>query len=405
MMNMKDHDHMNDPKLPFESRKSAQSHSKLSSKVDPKEIHQQRSHNENSPQKYENRYIEEDILDGLSGAFSRGVAGVKATFDRMIDHSKAFLAAMGVQIATFFVPSKIDLTMGFTFLTTYLGFIMLFPSRPNRFALGVGIIAGLLMILSGLWPLAAIIAGLVAAISGIRDSNIPNKAFWFTIPFSLLLIIGSVAWNDQSIWGIIPTFTLAGLSATTLFGLFAPKNIRRKFSYFFMAESEKLTYQEEEKEIQEALKALEEANLLKAQKAQKYALFGRHIELLEKIEVQVTKLPDDLADQVVEIGISSVNIIKSMENDPRDVLIGGRFLNRYLPIIHENLTKYITVAQYAPVETKEELHKDISKSVNTLQQAFEQLAFELVENDLHDLKIDMNVIDTLVRSQGFEVKK
>ena len=43
--------------------------------------------------------------------------------------------------------------------------------------------------------------------------------------------------------------------------------------------------------------------------------------------------------------------------------------------------------------------------MNTLQQAFEQLAFELVENDLHDLKIDMNVIDTLVRSQGFEVKK
>ncbi|MHC5224832.1 5-bromo-4-chloroindolyl phosphate hydrolysis family protein [Ignatzschineria sp. LJL83] len=396
---MKDHDYTNDPKLPFESRTPAQSHSKFSSK----EIHQQRAHN--APKKQENRYIEEDIFDGLSGAFSRGVAGVKATFDRMIDHSKAFLAAMGVQIATFFVPSKIDLTMGFTFLTTYLGFIMLFPSRPNRFALGVGIIAGLLMILSGLWPLAAIIAGLVAAISGIRDSNIPNKAFWFTIPFSLLLIIGSVAWNDQSIWGIIPTFTLAGLSVTTLFGLFAPKNIRRKFSYFFMSESEKLAYQEEEKEIQAALKALEEANLLKAQKAQKYALFGRHIELLEKIEVQVTKLPDDLADQVVEIGISSVNIIKSMESDPRDVLIGGRFLNRYLPIIHENLTKYITVAQYAPVETKEELHKDILKSVNTLQQAFEQLAFELVENDLHDLKIDMNVIDTLVRSQGFEVKK
>lgn len=398
---MKDHDHTNDPKLPFESRKSTQSHSKLSSK----EIHQQRSHQDNLPQKYKNRYIEEDIFDGLSGAFSRGVAGVKATFDRMIDHSKAVLAAMGVQIATFFVPSKIDLTMGFTFLTTYLGFIMLFPSRPNRFALGVGVIAGLLMILSGLWPLAAIIAGLAAAISGIRDSNIPNKAFWFTIPFSLLLIVASVAWNDQSIWGIIPTPTLAGLSATTLFGLFAPKNIRRKFSYFFMSESEKLTYQEEEKEIQAALKASEEANLLKAQKAQKYALFGRHIELLEKIEVQVTKLPDDLADQVVEIGISSVNIIKAMESDPRDVLIGGRFLNRYLPIIHENLTKYITVAQYAPLETKEELHKDISKSVNTLQQAFEQLAFELVENDLHDLKIDMNVIDTLVRSQGFEIKK
>ena len=402
-----------EPKLPFESQAERQSSSHhenvLSSSQtmdnaaqDPS---QGQSPNESQRSKpYQSRYIEDDIFINLSGAFSRGVAGVKATFDRMVDHAKAFLTGVGTQIATFFIPSKIDLTLGFTFLTTYLGMIMLFPSRPNRFALGVGIIAGILMIMSGLWPLAPIIAGLVAAITGIRDTQIDNRTFWFTIPFALLLIVGSVATQTDTILDIIPSITLIGLALTTLFGVLAPKNIRRKLSYYFMNEAEKHLYLEEEKAIQEAMKALEEANRLKAEKAQKYALFGRHIEILETIEIQVTKLPQDLSEQVTDIGITSIKIIKAMERDPRDVLVGGRFLNRYLPIIQENLTKYITVQEYAPEHKIAELHQDILKSMTRLQQAFTQLSLELIENDLHDLKIDMNVIDTLIKSQGFEVR-
>ncbi len=390
--------------LPFESRQKNDD-DRYQTKITYETIDSKQQERPRNQPPSQNRYIEEDILDSLGSAFNRGVAGVKATFDRMIDHAKAFLTGVGAQIATFFIPSKIDLTTGFTFLTTYLGFIMLFPSRPNRFALGVGIAAGIVMILSGLWPLAAIIGGLVATISGIRDTQIGNKAFWFTIPFSLLLLVGSVATQAESIIGVIPLITLIALLMLTLFGIFAPQNIRRKLSYYFMSESEKNRYREEEKELQETLKALEEANQAKAKSAQKYALFGRHIEILEKIELQVTKLPDDLSDQVVEIGISSVKIIKAMERDPRDVLVGGRFLNRYLPLIQENLTKYITVIEYAPLEKQQELHIDVMRSMSALQQAFSQLSLELVENDLHDLKVDMNVIDTLVRSQGFEIKK
>lgn len=385
-----------DPKLPFEAQRERKAHH---------QEQEETSNNRSQASKpYQSRYIEDEIFINLSGAFSRGVAGVKATFDRIVDHAKAFLTGVGTQIATFFIPSKIDLTLGFTFLTTYLGMIMLFPSRPNRFALGVGIIAGILMIVSGLWPLAPIIGGLVAAITGIRDRHIDNRTFWFTIPFSLLLIVGSVATQTETIWGIIPLITLIGLALTTLFGIFAPNNIRRKFSYYFMSEAEKKAYLKEEKEIQEALRALEEANRLKAEKAQKYALFGRHIEILETIELQVTKLPTDLSEQVTEIGITSIKIIKAMERDPRDVLVGGRFLNRYLPLIQENLTKYITVQEYAPDHKIQELHQDVLKSMTTLQQAFTQLSLELVENELHDLKIDMNVIDTLIKSQGFEIR-
>lgn len=408
-MRYSDHDHRDlSESLPFESREASRAKDKTKrhqTAVTYETIHSGSPKSQpNAPQSRQ-RDIEEDILESLGSAFNRGVAGVKATFDRMVDHAKAFLTGIGTQIATFFIPSKIDLTLGFTFLTTYLGMIMLFPSRPNRFALSVGIMAGLLMIISGLWPLAPLIGGLVAAISGIRDTELHNKAFWFTIPLALLMLMGSVATQTETLFGIIPIFTLIGLLLTTLLGLFAPHNIRRKISYYFMNEAEKALYREEEKEIEAALKALAEAHQLKAEKAQKYALFGRHIEILETIEQQVTKLPEDLSDQVVEIGISSMKIIKAMEKDPRDILIGGRFLNRYLPIIQENLTKYITVTEYAPLETQQALHLDVMKSMSTLQQAFSQLSLELIENDLHDLKVDMNVIDTLVRSQGFEIKK
>lgn len=361
--------------------------------------------NQRDSSQYRHINLEDDILKSLNGAFNRGIAGVKATFDRMVDHAKAFLTGIGTQVAAFFIPSKVDLTLGFTFLTTYLGMIMLFPARPNRFALGIGLVAGLFMILSGLWPLAPLIGGLVAAISGIKDTQIDNKAFWFTIPFSLLLLVGSVATQPESILNIIPITTLVGLLLLILFGLGAPKSLRRKLSYYLMNEAEKSAYREEELAQEAAVKAQEEAKRLTAEKAQKYALFERHIEILTKIEEQVPKLPADLSDQVVEIGLSSVKIIKAMEKDPRDILVGGRFLNRYLPIIQENLAKYITVTEYAPPETQQALHLDLIKSMATLQQAFNQLTLELIENDVHDLKIDLNVIDTLVRSQGFEIKK
>lgn len=389
----------NDPKLPFESRGNQGSRRQSR----PQETRSEDQHS--TRVKRENIYIEQDIFDSIGNAFSRGVEGVKATVDRMVDHAKCFLTGVGAQVAAFFIPSSIDLTAGFTFLTTYLGLIMLFPSRPNRFALGVGIIAAIIMVVSGFWPLAAIIGGLIAAISGIRDANIDNKAFWFTIPFALLMIVGSVAGHTEGILGIIPILTIIALFITLLFGILAPKEIRRKFSYYFMTEREKVEYRETEKEIEAELKALEDAQRIKAEKAAKYALFGRHIEALELIEAQVDRLPSDISDVVIEIGISSVKIIKSMERDPRDVLVGGRFLNRYLPLIQENLTKYRNVTEYAAPDKLAELHKDILRSMTTLQSAFELLSNELIDNDLHDLKIDTRVIDKLLTSQGFEIDK
>ena len=145
-MRYSDHD-LSEP-LPFESRQKNDDN-RYQTKITYETIGSKQQERPRNPQASQNRYIEEDILDSLGSAFNRGVAGVKATFDRMVDHAKAFLTGVGAQIATFFIPSKIDLTTGFTFLTTYLGFIMLFPSRPNRFALGVGIAAGIVMILSG----------------------------------------------------------------------------------------------------------------------------------------------------------------------------------------------------------------------------------------------------------------
>lgn len=403
----------NDQKLPFEGRVSQQQKRASADKSSQKtgDHSQNRDHkaaytrNRQPNNRYENRYIEEDIFDGISSAFSRGVEGVKATFSRMIDHSKAFLTGVGAQIAAFFIPASISITPGFTFLTTYLGLIMLFPSRPNRFALGVGIIAALIMIISGLWPLAAIIGGLIATISGIRDTHIDNKIFWATIPLALLMLAGSVAQHPETIAGIIPAPTILALILTQIFGLFAPQRLRRKFSYYFMNETEKKAYRDTEKEIDAELKILQEAQQLKAEKAQKYALFGRHIEVLTVIESQVIQLPNDIADTVEMIGIASVKIIKSMERDPRDVLTGGRFLNRYLPLIQENLTKYIHVSEYASGPKLQELHEDIAGSMKTLQSAFDKLSDELIENDLHDLKIDTNVIDKLLTSQGFDIKK
>lgn len=386
--------HQSDQALPFETR-----------------ISQEEAMRKDTPQnapiptnQRQERYIEQDIFVDFSNAFSRGFEGVKATFNRMIDHSKAFLSGVLAQILVFIIPAKISLTPVFPLLTTYLGLIMLFPSRPNRFALGVGVIAGVITLLSGFWPLAPIIAGLVAAIVGTRDKEIDNQTFWITIPLALIMIAGSVATQPASFWNILPIPTLLGIGATTLFGLFAPKNIRRKLSYYFMNEAEKKAYQKEEQAIKEAMEAMKEAARLTAEKNAKYALFSRHIEILALIEKEVDHLPTDIADIIVDIGTSSIKIIQAIEKDPRDVLTGGRFLNRYLPLIQENVVRYRTIMEYAP-QNPEALHEKTAKSLNGVRQAFEQITIELIENNQHDLNIDLNVMDKLIRSQGFEIKE
>ena len=103
----------------------------------------------------QNTPYDQEIFNSLNSAFSRGIEGAKATFNRLVDHAKAFIAGIGVEIARIFIPSSDGITPGFGLLGSYLGLIMLFPSRPNRFALGVGIIAAIIMILSGYWPLSA----------------------------------------------------------------------------------------------------------------------------------------------------------------------------------------------------------------------------------------------------------
>ncbi len=387
-MNAKNRQPSNDDRLPFEERTADYKYEFLS-----------KFSKNTATGSVEYTAIEEEQALDFTAAFSRGIASIKETFYRMLDHVKSFAAGVFIQIMTLIVPFKGPINPVFPIFASYIGLLMLFPARPNRFALGVGLIGTLIAVLSGYWPIALGIGGIIAAITGIRDRDIDNRIFFVTIPLAFL----ALAFAFYKTGNDFPTISLIGLGITTLFGLIAPPKIRRKFSYYFMSPNEKKAYLAEEKAIQAEIQRLEAEAKIREEKNAKFALFARHVEVLEKLENEVDSLPEDLSLIINAIGMDSAKIIRAMEKDSRDIITGGRFLNRYLPLVQDNLIRYQTIMAYQPKES-EKIHIDTIRSMNAVRQAFDQVIEQLIENDLHDLQIDFNVTDTLLKSQGFEIR-
>jgi len=134
-------------------------------------------------------------------------------------------------------------------------------------------------------------------------------------------------------------------------------------------------------------------------------LFARHIEVLRLIEDENKNLPPQLAMIVEKIGTQSIDILKIMKTDPRDVLPGGQFLNRYLPLIHQSVVRYTTIKSlHSEENVKENIDEKTLVALNGMQQAFTQIRQQLADNDVDDLRVDLKVMDQLIRSQGFEIK-
>lgn len=142
-----------------------------------------------------------------------------------------------------------------------------------------------------------------------------------------------------------------------------------------------------------------------AEEEKSYALFARHIEILRLIEEENKNLPDPLAEVIEQIGHQSINILNLMRADPRDVLAGGQFLNRYLPLIHQSIVRYSTIKSlHSDTNLDEDIDHKTLVALTGMQQAFTQIRKQLAENDVDDLRIDLKVMDQLIRSQGFEIK-
>ncbi|GAA5095652.1 5-bromo-4-chloroindolyl phosphate hydrolysis family protein [Wohlfahrtiimonas larvae] len=341
--------------------------------------------------------IRQEEVD-FSNAF---IKGAKTTAKRMIFHFKAIAGGLTVQILKWFVPSSIDPFYGATFLCSYIGIVMLFPLRKNHLATGLGLITALLVALTGMWPIALLFGGIMTTLLDLIEQKTDNTGFWFTTPLSLLALFYANIKMPESVFASMPIWAYGAMAAVLVAGLLKPQALKHLANMVLMSEADKQAYLENI----EAQKALAIAKQQAAKEEQSFALFARHIEVLRLIEVENKNLPPQLAMIVEKIGQQSIDILKIMKADPRDVLPGGQFLNRYLPLIHQSVVRYSTIKS---LHSEENIQENIDEktliALNGMQQAFTQIRQQLAENDVDDLRVDLKVMDQLIRSQGFEIK-
>ncbi|WP_026878578.1 hypothetical protein WMO13_02620 [Ignatzschineria larvae DSM 13226] len=347
------------------------------------------------------------FLNRAETPLTKGFSRVKSTILRLIDHGKGFACGVLAEIFTNIIPPKLLVGSGFTLFSTYLGFVMMFPARPNRFATGVGIIATIITALSGAWPVSLLVGGLFTAVVGIRDRHIGNRIFWLTIPLAILFLYGALQDNHLPLLSLFPLWALIAFAILLAFGILAPEDIRRKFGSYFMNKEEREAYLEEEQRIAEEAKILQqqaeqramEEQILRQQNA-KYELVRRHIEVLTVIEQENLDMPGSIKQHVDQIIIYTRQMVDAIEKDERNVLSAGRFLNTFLPSVQMQLQMYLKIYRQ-DMNAVRDMHVQVMDSMRNFRKAFKEEAGRLVETDLSVLQTELNLGNTLMRSKGY----
>lgn len=142
----------------------------------------------------------------------------------------------------------------------------------------------------------------------------------------------------------------------------------------------------------------EEAELAKEEVAFTEQTLDQQIARLEKM----AKLPELVQQELTDITAAARQIRHCMETDKRDSEPGRQFLQRYLPIVENIVTKGQTLARQ--LEDPEKRQQSITEQLDalaSLRQAFRQHHQKLLENDSDDLSIEIKVLEKILKTDGY----
>lgn len=113
-------------------------------------------------------------------------------------------------------------------------------------------------------------------------------------------------------------------------------------------------------------------------------------------------LPEDLRPHIANIQLSTTKIVNCMRDDPYDVPIAEKFLNRYLPATHTLVDEHLRLSGQGAIANPGlvgalERSKDM---LARLDDAFRDEHASLLANDTMSYTADLNVLDKLLKMDG-----
>lgn len=113
-------------------------------------------------------------------------------------------------------------------------------------------------------------------------------------------------------------------------------------------------------------------------------------------------LPDALNIHLSGIATLADKILQCMETDPRDVVPGRRFLERYLPLVEKIAARgQILSDQLSDEAQRQKAITELAVVLERVERAFEQQHQALLENDSLDLDAELLTIDNMLKADGF----
>ncbi|WP_454124188.1 5-bromo-4-chloroindolyl phosphate hydrolysis family protein [Kosakonia sp. Marseille-Q7440] len=113
-------------------------------------------------------------------------------------------------------------------------------------------------------------------------------------------------------------------------------------------------------------------------------------------------LPDALNIHLTGIATLADKILQCMETDPRDVVPGRRFLERYLPLVEKIAARgQILSDQLSDEAQRQKAITELAVVLERVERAFEQQHQALLENDSLDLDAELLTIDNMLKADGF----
>lgn len=339
-------------------------------------------------EKQDKNTAEPDQEGGLAGKI---IGHGKRAFSRAIFHLKAWGTGILAEVLTGLIPSSLNMPIGATALSTILGMFLLFPYHINRSATLMGIFTALLFIAAGYWPLAIAFGGLVTALIHIVNRRSAPLAFFFILPALLLCV--SLGVGTQFLL-TMPVWLYGGIGASIVLGILRPHWLTKIAGKLFEFSDKKQLEDVSKKTIE-----MEED----AQIDDEFKDFPAHVKELEKMRLQTGRLPDEMAAVVKEIKLKARAILKCMNEDPRDVMPGNQFLNRYLPMLNTTIEQFAALANNGANSVEiERTREQTLRVLSDMNDAFGQAHQRLVDNDVDDLLISLKVMDRLRKSDGYD---
>ncbi|CEP80025.1 5-bromo-4-chloroindolyl phosphate hydrolysis family protein [Paraclostridium sordellii] len=200
------------------------------------------------------------------------------------------------------------------------------------------------------------------------------------------------------------SFVVKDLSKMIDLGMFLEGHIDEEKTYFMLNDEVYNDYlnlknQQIAKEIDNEKLNEEIENLEKDEIESTIKIGKNYIEQIKNIKNELYK--EEIAVKLDKLGNISNQILIQVEKNPNKIQEVNKFINHYLPITIKLINSYKDINnQVVQGENIENAKLEIEKSIDLINNAFENLLDDLYEDVVLDISTDISVLKTLFKQEG-----